>query len=529
MSENILERLAELPHYLAGHLLLSVSALVLGIAISLPLGVLASRSQWASGPLLATASLVQTIPSMALLALMVPLLGGTIGFLPAFAALTMYSVLPTLRNTVTGIAELDPAIVEAAHGVGMTDWQRLWRVELPLAAPVIVAGIRTATVWVVGTTTLSTPIGAPSLGNYIFAGLQTRNWVSVVFGCVFAATLAIFLDQIIRLLEIALRERRRKLGLSALAVLLLVVAGGLAPSLMSVGPQTTRQAAIAQSDTGSAQQATGQNLEGQTIVVGSKTFTEQYILSEFIERRLVAQGAVVKTIQNMGSTILFDALRKNTVDLYVDYTGTIWTTIMERDQAIERTAMYIEVAHYLRTEYNILTVAPLGFQNAYCFAMRRDRAASLGIRSIADLEPRAAELSVAGDPEFFARPEWVSVRDAYGLGAIATRGMDSTFMYNAVRDREVDLIGAYTTDGRISAFDLVVLDDPKAAFPPYDAIILLSPRAQQNGALIKAMTWFANLVDDDLMREANRRVDLDGQSPARAADFLYRTSDKPIN
>ena len=159
MNENFQERLAELPDYLAGHLTLSISALIIGIAISVPLGVLASRSAHARGPVLAAASLVQTIPSIALLALMVPLLGGTIGFWPAFAALTMYSVLPTLRNTVTGIAELNPAIVEAAHGVGMTDWQRLWRVELPLAAPVIVAGIRTATVWVVGTATLSTPVG----------------------------------------------------------------------------------------------------------------------------------------------------------------------------------------------------------------------------------------------------------------------------------------------------------------------------------------------------------------------------------
>ena len=469
MSENFFERLAELPQYLSGHLLLSVSALVLGIAISLPLGVLALRSHRTSGPLLAAASLVQTVPSMALLALMVPLLGGTIGFLPAFAALTMYSVLPTLRNTVTGIVELDPAIVEAAHGVGMTDWQRLWRVELPLAAPVIVAGIRTATVWVVGTATLSTPIGAPSLGNYIFAGLQTRNWMSVVFGCVFAAALAIFLDQIIRLLEVALRERKRQLGLGALAVLLVVVAGGLFLPLMNLGAQSTRDAVTAQSKSESADKTTGRSLAGQTIVVGSKTFTEQYILSELIERRLVEEGAVVKTIQNMGSTILFDALRNNTIDLYVDYTGTIWTTIMGRDDAIERTAMYIEVAHYLRNKHDILTAAPLGFQNAYSFTMRRDHAASLGIRSIADLKPHAEELTVAGDPEFFARPEWASVRDAYGLGAMKTIGMDSTFMYQAVRDRKVDLIGAYTTDGRISAFDLMILDDPKAAFPPYDA------------------------------------------------------------
>jgi len=530
MSDNILERLAELPGYLSGHLLLSASALVLGIAISLPLGVLAARSDKASKPVLTTASLVQTIPSMALLALMVPLLGGTIGFLPAFAALTLYSILPTLRNTVTGIREIDPAIVEAAHGVGMTDWQRLWRVELPLAAPVIMAGIRTATVWVVGTATLSTPVGAPSLGNYIFAGLQTRNWVSVLFGCIFAAALAILLDQIIRLVEIALRDRRRALGWAASVALLAILTVGLMPLLISTLSQPVRAVAVT-SPTGLDQpkQASGLRLVDQTIVVGSKTFTEQYILTELFERHLTALGATVETIQNMGSTILFDALRNNTVDIYVDYTGTIWTTIMAQDQQIERTAMAIDVAHHLRTEHDVLTVASLGFQNAYCFAMRRDRAEELGIRSIADLQAYAGDLSVGGDPEFFARPEWINVRDAYGLDKMTTRGMDSTFMYQAALDREVDVIGAYTTDGRINAFDLVVLDDPKAAFPPYDAVVLLSPKAQGNTALIRAMTTFDNSIDDDLMREANRKVDLDGLSPGAAAGFLFEAIRSRLN
>ncbi len=195
---------------------------------------------------------------------------------------------------------------------------------------------------------------------------------------------------------------------------------------------------------------------------------------------------------------------------------------MEQEQAIERIAMSIEVAHYLREEYNILMVASLGFQNAYCFAMRRDRMAGLGLSSIADLSEHAAELTVGGDTEFFARPEWVNVRDAYGLGAVTTRSMDSTFMYQAVQDKKVDVIGAYTTDGRITAFDLVVLDDPKAAFPPYDAIVLLSPKAAQDSGLVSVLSALANKVSDDMMREANRLVDLEGQSPERASEFLYR-------
>lgn len=521
---NLQERINELPQLLGGHLLLSMSALVIGILISIPLGVFAARSRRWGGPVLTLASLVQTIPSMALLALMVPILGGMIGFLPAFLALTLYSILPVLRNTVTGIGEVDPAMVEAAQGVGMTDWQRLFRVELPLAAPVIIAGIRTATVWVVGTTTLSTPVGAPSLGNYIFTGLQTRNTVSLLFGCVLAAMLAIILDQLIRLAERAARERRKNLGWAAGLGLVIVLVGGLAPMMFQ---QRARVLPILEGTVELPIEAPSDppsdpllSLVGVRSTIGAKTFTEQFILAQVLKRQLEAQGAIVKTIQNMGSTILFDALRNNQVDLYVDYTGTIWTTIMKQGEPIARSAMFIDVASYLLTNYKILVLGRLGFENAYGFAMRRDVASKLSIRSMNDLARHADRLSIGGDPEFFGRPEWIRARDIYRLGAMSTRGMDSTFMYGAVRDGEVDVIGAYTTDGRISAYDLVTLHDPAQAFPPYDAILMLSPQAAESSDLIETLTPLINAIDDESMREANRRVDLDGASPQQAASFL---------
>src|SRR6185312_10755730 len=165
--------------------------LLLGVAISLPLAVAASRSAAVRWPSLLVASLVQTIPSLALLAL----------FYPSLAALTLYSMLPILRNGVAGITGVDPAAVEAARGMGMTDRQRLLQVELPLAAPVIMAGVRTAAVWTIGAATLATPVGQTSLGNYIFSGLQTENWVYVLFGCAAAAALAVIADQLLGLIE----------------------------------------------------------------------------------------------------------------------------------------------------------------------------------------------------------------------------------------------------------------------------------------------------------------------------------------
>ncbi len=521
MRANFYERLAELPGFLGGHLVLSLSALLIGVLISLPLGVYASRSEKLGGAIVSVAALIQTIPSMALLALMVPILGGTIGFGPAFVALTLYSILPVLRNTVTGLKEVDPAMVEAARGVGMTDQQRLWQVELPLAAPVIIAGVRTATVWVVGIATLSTPVGAESLGNYIFSGLQTRNWLSVIFGCVFAAGLAILLDQLVRLLEKSAQDRDRRLAAYAGVGLVAIFTIGIGPVLYEQMTRATATITAGSTDEPAGSPTALAGLSGQTIRIGAKTFTEQFILADVIAQRLEEEGANVENLQNLGSTIVFDALRNNTVDVYVDYTGTIWATIMEREEPIERTAMFIDMAAYLKQEHGIIALGRLGFENAYGFAMRRDRAQQLGIRSIGDLKSQLSVLTIGGDPEFFARNEWIRVRDAYGLAGISTRSMDSTFMYGAVRDRNVDVITAYTTDGRISAFDLTILKDERQAFPPYDAVVLVSPEGAAKPGLIEALTPLIYQINDDAMRNANKLVDIDGQTPAQAAKILY--------
>jgi osmoprotectant transport system permease protein len=516
---NLADRFAELPDLLAGHLLLSVSALVIGIAISVPLGIVATRRPRLRAAALAVAGLIQTVPSMALLALMVPLLGGMIGFVPAFIALTLYSMLPVLGGTVTGILEIDPAMTEAARGVGMTDRQSLLLVELPLAAPVIIAGIRTATVWVVGMATLSTPVGAPSLGNYIFLGLQTRNWLAVVFGCFFAAALAVVLDRMILLIERAARRSSPRLTWAAAVGLVAIIAGGLLPAAVRWTPDAGA-GLVSDLRVDHETARSERPLAGRELVVGSKGFTEQYILAELLGLELEAAGAVVGKRPNMGSTILFDALRSNAVQVSVDYSGTIWAALMNRPRPIGRSEMLVEVAEWLEEEHGVVAVGPLGFENAYALAMRRDDAAELGIGGIADLSPLAPRLTIAGDPEFFGRLEWTRVREVYGLDGVRTLGMDSTFMYGAVRDREVDVIAAYSTDGRIDAFGLEVLRDPEQAFPPYDALLLLSPEAARDRELRAALEPLVNAISNRLMRSANRDVDVDGISVEAAAKRL---------
>jgi len=524
MSPRLQLLVEQLPNLLGGHLSLAVPAIFVGVLISVPLGILCVKSAAVRGPVMTLISLVQTVPSIALLAIMVAILGGTIGYRPAFIALLVYSILPIVRNTIVGLDGVDPAMKEAARAVGMRPVQQLLKVELPLAFPVILAGIRTATVWVVGIATLSTPVGAPSLGNYIFSGLQLRDWQRVLFGCVATMTLSLVLDQLIALIETSLQRRRMAMVWGATGALAGLLAVGLAPQLfrttavgfagMAAGTNSSA-ATVAPADSQPA-------LVGQTITIGAKGFTEQLILTELLAHRIRAAGGTPKTLGNMGSTIVFDALAKNTVDVYVDYTGTLWSTVLKEPEPIHRAAMRVAVAGRLYDEYGIVTLGSLGFENTYALVVKTEEANGRSLRTIADLTPLASRLRIGGDPEFFGRPEWERVRSLYGLTGIEQVGMDSTFMYQAVADGQVDLAAGFSTDGRIDAFHLSVLDDPEEAFPPYDAVLLVSPKAAENRPLIAALQPLMNRISVAAMRNANRSVDEDGLTPMAAADVLQQ-------
>jgi osmoprotectant transport system permease protein len=230
----------------------------------------------------------------------------------------------------------------------------------------------------------------------------------------------------------------------------------------------------------------------------------------------------------MGSQMLFDALAQGDVDVYVDYTGTIWTNVMKRTDMPSRRQMMVEMKRWLAQKYDITVAGRLGFENTYAMAMRRDRAKALGIKSISDLRSHAPNLKLGGDVEFFGRPEWKAAKNTYDLSFQEVKGLDASIMYSACEEGAVDVIAAFSSDGRIAAYDLVVLRDDQNVFPPYDAVVLLSKRANDRPDVLQAVTSLVNMIDDDLMRRTNKLVDVDGQSPAEAARFLLSSiSDEP--
>jgi osmoprotectant transport system permease protein len=483
------------------HLRISLLSLSLGILIAAPLGIAAARRPRLERVALGFAGVVQTIPGLALLAAMVPalaLLGSrlgvhvpSIGDLPAVLALSVYAVLPILRGLVLGISSIDRAIVEAADAVGMTSRERLRMVELPLSVPHIVGGLRTATVWTVGMATLATPVGGRSLGELIFGGLQTRHYDEVLRGCGGAAALALGLDILLRAAESGARARKRSIRDGALGALGLLV-------VWAIG--ATAYGAIGDS--------------ARPLRVGAKSFTEQKILGEVLGRTLEKRHEKTEVVTSLGSSVAFDALAGGEIDVYVEYTGTVWTTFMHRtDVPADRTELRRDVEAWLTKEKGIVVVASLGFEDAYALMVRRANPA----QRISDLGAADSQ-TLGADYEFLSRPEWAALQSSYGIRFKDRRPMDPSLLYDAVANGSIDVGTGFSSDARIDALGLKVLEDDKNAIPPYDAVILArSSFEKEHPDAYRALAALDGAIDVEKMRAMNLAVDRDHRDAGEVA------------
>jgi osmoprotectant transport system permease protein len=320
----------------------------------------------------------------------------------------------------------------------------------------------------------------------------------VLFGCAASAGLALAADQLLGLVEAGARRRSRGLTLAGVAGLAVGVAIAVLP-LLSFG----RPAAY---------------------VIGAKNFSEQYILAELMADRLEDAGAQVRRKEDLGSAVAYRALAAGEIDAYVDYSGTLWTNVLGRTDNPGRQAVLDQLTAELKRRDGVVVLGSLGFENAYAFVMRPDRAKALQVTTIADLARAAPRLSLGSDLEFLSRPEWKAVQAAYGLRFRSKRSYQPTFMYRALEGGEADVISAFSSDGRIAADRLVVLADPKGALPPYDAVVLISPKRAHDRRLVGALAPLIGKISVDAMREANLSVDRDRDklTPAQAAEALRR-------
>lgn len=488
------------------HIILSFSALALAICLALPLAIWAQHNRHVARISIALTSLIQTIPALALLALFYPfllalraVLGDWVspfGFLPSLLALTLYALLPILRSALTGLQSIDPAITEAANGLGMNRWQKLLWVDAPLAAPQFMGGIRTAAVWTIGAATLSTTIGQPSLGDLIFAGLQTQNWVLVLAGCFASAGLAMTTDFLLAMVENGIKSRKKWRIWSGLGVIF----AGVALAMLSMSG------------------ALSSGKQGEVITIGAKRFTEQYILVRAMGQRLEAAGYRVRYREGLGSAVIYGALANGDIDFYVDYSGTIWTNEMKREDKYPRDEMNAAIKKWAAENHGVAMLGALGFENSYAFAVRREMAEKYGLQSMQDVARQSRQMVFATDVEFLERPEWAAVKAAYPLNFKQEKAMESAFMYQALSSGDADIISAYSSDGRIAAYDFTVMADPKQAIPPYDALMLASPAMAGRGEILALLRPLIGGITVETMRTANHMVDRqDDKKSAREA------------
>jgi osmoprotectant transport system permease protein len=486
------ERRAELLVLTGQHLVLVLAATWLAAAVGLPLGMAMTRSERLARPLLAVAGLAQTIPSLALFGFLIPLpvLGG-IGARAAIVALVVYALLPILRNTWAGIRQVDASVVEAARGLGMTDGQVLRRVELPLALPVILAGLRIAAVTSVGTATIAAAIGAGGLGTYIFRGIATLDTRLILAGALPSAALALIVDGLL-----ARVERSRRPGRAAAAR----AAGGAVVLLLAF---------LAERESGPPR-----------VVVGSKNFTEQVVLGEILAGLLEDRGFAVDRRLNLGGTgVCHGALLQGQLDVYVEYTGTALLDVLKQPPAGDAAA----VLRAVRAGYAPLGLTvgePLGFNNSFALVVRPLDADSFGLRRISDLAARADRWRVGLFGEFLEREDGMKgLNDAYGFRfRLPPREMDFGLLYPALLAGEIDVAVGSATDGLIAARNLVVLEDDLHFFPPYDAVPILRTQAlAQHPELAEALGALAGRLDAVRMRRLNYEVDGEHVAPAVVA------------
>jgi osmoprotectant transport system permease protein len=492
---------SELASLLAQHVALVLASTLVAVAAGVPLGILAARRPRLGAPLTALAGIVQTVPSLALFGFLLPLpLVGGVGARTAVTALILYALLPIVRTTNAGLRSIDRAVLEAADAMGMTSGQRLRKVELPLALPAIVAGIRVATVVGVGTVTIAAAIGAGGLGEYIYRGLSMVDATVILAGAIPAAVLALVADGLLLLAERALAPTRGVSRRGLVAGTVVVLAALAAASLAA-------------------------RAGGDRVVVGSKNFTEQVLLGEIVAQAIERYTPLaVDRRLNLGGTFICDrALRSGDVDVYVEYTGTALTAVFR--QPVERDpARVTEVTRRLYAEGGVALRQPLGFDNTFAILVRGADARALKLARLSQLAAQAPSWRAAFGYEFLEREDgYKGLASTYGLRfREPPRVMDLTLIYRALADRQVDVIAGDATAGLIDALDLVALQDDRRYFPPYDAVPLVhAATLLRHPELGAALERLAGRIDAPAMRRMNYAVDGRRRDPADVArEFL---------
>lgn len=515
----IAQRKHEIINLLIQHIGLTLASVIIAILIGVPLGILISKNKKLSGLIIGVANIVQAVPSLALLGFLIPVLG--IGSTPAVFMVFLYSLLPIIKNTYIGLSSINPDMLEAADGIGLTEMQKLKMIQLPLALPIIMAGIRIAAVTAVGLMTIAAFIGAGGLGYMVFTGVQRVNNYMILAGAIPSAILALLIDFISSKIEnLAVPEginpeinnkkrksrsrqrekRNKKVGIIAVIIICSILGGTLVYKIYD---------------------------NSRSIVVGSKNYTEELILGNMYAT-LIEKNTNLKVkrtgINLGGAGVAFEALRSGDIDLYPEYTGVGLVNIMGKKAVNDPDKAFNIVKDYFNKEYNITWMEPMGYNNTYVLAVNKDIAKQYRIKNLSDLSKISNDLILGCTMEFSDRQDgYLGMKKFYGMKFKDIKSLDGSLRYSAFKSKDVDVIDAFATDGLLKVYDLVRLKDDKRFFPPYYAApIVRNDVLKKHPELKKVLNMLAGKISEQDMTELNYKVDKLGEDPESVAEKFLK-------
>jgi osmoprotectant transport system permease protein len=405
-------------------------------------------------------------------------------------ALTLYALLPLIRNTYIGITSVDPAVREAGKGMGMTDWQLLTQVEIPLASGVILAGIRVATAISVGVATIAATIGGGGLGVFIFRGLSTIDNRLILTGAIPAAAIALGADLALGWVEGRLRQQPLRLGKLDRKF---TIGGGIL-ALLVIGLATFNYFQAS-----------------PRITIGSKNFTEQSILGELLAQQIETHTKIKVDRQlNLGGTfICHQAVKSGKIAGYVEYTGTALTAILKQEPIKNPQVVFAKIKQSYDRQFKLAVMSPLGFENTFAFIVRNEDAQRFEMKTLSDAAKYTPQLRGGFGYEFLERKDgYPAIAKTYGLKFAKVQQMEFGLMYQALKDKQVDLIAANSTDGLIPVLNLVVLEDDKKYFPPYQAVPIFNQATlTKYPELRSVVSQLAGLISTKDIQNMNYQVD----------------------
>jgi osmoprotectant transport system permease protein len=500
---------------LIDHIKLTAIAVGLSILIGVPLGILISYVKKLNKPVLGVASVIQAIPSMALLGFAIPLLG--IGDLPAITMVIIYSLLPIIKNTFTGIENINPQTLEAAKGIGLTKAQILGKVQIPLALPVIMAGVRISSVTAVGLMTMAAFIGAGGLGYLVFSGIRTVNNYQILAGAIPACILALVVDFLASLVEklvtpISLQKgkklsrekqkkaNRRRKGILSVSALLIVFA------LVFTSFR-------------------GINNNKKVITVGTKDFSEQMVLGHLVADMIEGNTdiSVNRKINLGGTQVCFSALKSGSIDMYIDYTGTCYGDVLGNSPISDMDKVYKTVKADYKSKFNLDVLKQMNFNNTYTLATTKEKAKQYNLKTMSDFINASNQLRSGTTLEFLNRDDGLpGLKKKYNFKMKEEVGLDGAPRYVALDNDEVDVIDAFATDGLLKKFDLVVLEDDKKFFPPYYAVPVVNDKTiEEYPEIVPVLEKLGDALTNEVMMELNYEVDeLQREPDVVARNFL---------